>query len=283
MKIFIPALFACLIFSCGPGPTNFEGGNPARDGSEMEFRSINKRLVNKPEVAENSPDQSSAVADRKLIRTGHMEMEVKNVGSMKMEVDKICREFNAYISSENQTKYKEKLEYEQALRIPAANFDAFIQRIEALATDVNHKNIQTQDVTEEFIDKEARIKTKKELEIRYREILKRADEVSDILSIEAQLNHVRADIESMEGRLKYLHNQVAFSTLTLTFYEPIGTEFGFGSKTVAAFSNGWDMLLFFIVAIVNLWPFLLIVALIVFFIRRTRLSAALNEGGAVRK
>ena len=213
-----------------------------------------------------------------------MGMEVKNVGSMKMEVDKICKEYSAYISSENQANYKEKLEYEQAIRIPAENFDAFIQKVEALASEVNHKNIQTQDVTEEFIDKEARIKTKKELEIRYREILKRAEEVSDILSIEAQLNHVRADIESMEGRLNYLRNQVAFSTLTLMFYEPIGADFGFGSKTVAAFTNGWDMLLFAIIGILNLWPFLLIVGLIVFFmLKRTRFSGALNEGGAVRK
>ncbi|HET9486921.1 MAG TPA: DUF4349 domain-containing protein, partial [Chryseosolibacter sp.] len=244
MKIFIPALFAGLILSCDHRPANFEGGD------SRGILQVKKVEVAIEEGEEDSADQSVTETDRKLIRTGYMEMEVKNVAIMKMEVDKICKEYNAYISSEDQTNYKEKLEYEQAIRIPAGNFDAFIQKVESLASEVNQKNIQTQDVTEEFIDKEARIKTKKELEIRYREILKRADEVSDILSIEAQLNHVRGDIESMEGRLNYLRNQAAFSTLTLTFYEPIGAEFGFGSRTAAAFSNGWDMFLFAFIGIV---------------------------------
>jgi hypothetical protein len=78
--------------------------------------------------------------------------------------------------------------------------------------------------------------------------------------------------------LNYLRSQVAFSTLTLSFYEPIGVEFGFGSKTVAAFSNGWDMLLVFIIGLLNLWPFLIIVSLIlVLILRKTGFNKNLRK------
>ena len=153
-------------------------------------------------------------------------------------------------------------------------------KIEALAARVDNRNIETSDVTEEFIDKEARIKTKKELENRYREILKQAKDVSDILSIEAQLNHVRSDIESMEGRLQYLKNQVAFSTLTLSFYEPVGAESALGAKTITAFANGWNMLVLFLIGLVNVWPFMLIIAAVLYIaVRRNRIRNSREATG----
>jgi len=248
----------CLLFSCD-APVNFEGGNPDRKA----------KMAMLPRL-ENSAEKQEISTERKLIKTGFLEMAVQDVIQTKSEIEEICEAHNAYISSETQTNYGERLEFEQEVRIPAAHFDEVIKMIEELGHETKNKNIRTSDVTEEFIDKEARVKTKKELENRYREILKQAREVSDILSIEAQLNHVRADIESMEGRLNYIRNQVAFSTLALSFHEPIGPEFGYGSKTVAALSNGWDNLLFFIIGMLNFWPFLLIGGVSVYFVVRRR-------------
>lgn len=274
MKTSIFFSILCFLISCESAPTNFEGG-VARDESEMvALKSRTIPLSAEPIIVA----QEKTSADRKLVKTGYLNIVVDKVAKTKTEIEKICKEYDAYVSSETQNTFDERLEYEQVIRVPAASFDVFVQKLETLASNVKNKNIQTSDVTEEFIDKEARIKTKKELEIRYREILKQASEVSDILSIESQLNQVRADIESMEGRLNYLRSQVAFSTLTLSFYEPIGAEFGFGSKTVAAFSNGWDMLLLFIIGLLNLWPFLIIVSLIlVFILRKTGFSKILRK------
>jgi len=265
MKITMFFLVICLLFSCDRRAKLQI--SRADHGENMEMMAIKSHTAE-----EQTP------SDRKLIRRGFLNLVVVEVGKTKTEIQKICKEFSAYTSSETQTTYDERLEYSQVIRVPAAHFDVLVQKIEALGSQVKNKNIETSDVTEEFIDKEARIKTKKELENRYREILKQAKLVSDILSIEAQLNQVRADIESMEGRLNFLRNQVAFSTLSLSFYEPVGAQFGFGSKTVAAFGNGWDMLLIFIIGILNLWPFLIIISAILFFIlRRSRINRNLRE------
>jgi hypothetical protein len=263
MKTLIPVLFACFFFSCAR--------NTSSDFQEQALAKMEAGSYMAPPPVQQ-PAATQNLSDRRLIKTGHLNIVVENVDATKNDIASICKEFDAFISSETQTGHDDRLQYEQVIRIPSKYFDAFVKRAEAMGREVKSKNIQTEDVTEEFIDKEARIKTKKELENRYRDILTQAKKVSDILSIEEELNKVRSDIESMEGRLNYLRNQVAFSTLALTFYEPIGTESGFGTKTAAAFNNGWDILLVIIIGVVNLWPFWFIGAGALYLIYRKNQS-----------
>ena len=155
--------------------------------------------------------------------------------------------------------------------MPADQFDNLIKRIEALADKVENKGINTQDVTEEFIDVEARLKTKRELEARYSEILKQAKTVADILAIESQIANVRSEIESMTGRLNYLKNQVSFSTLNLSYYQIIGSDFGFATKFVESLKGGWDNLLTFLIFLINLWPFVIGIAIgVIWWLRRRK-------------
>lgn len=257
MKPFVAMFMLSCLLSCQDAPVNFEGGDPANHETEM-------RAVRSVRAEEVSTKQEPSL-DRKLIKTGFLKLSVGDIAQTRDEIEKICKTHSAYISSESQSNYDNRLEFEHVIRIPAGNFDEVVKKLEGLGSEVIHRNILTQDVTEEFIDKEARIKTKRELENRYREILKQAKLVSDMLSIEAQLNHVRADIEAMEGRLTYLRNQVAYSTLTVSYQEHIGAESAFGSKTVAAFSNGWDMLLVLLIGLVNIWPLILLFSVILYF------------------
>lgn len=115
---------------------------------------------------------------------------------------------------------------------------------------------------------ESRIKTKKELETRYKELLKKASKVDEILIIEKEMGSLRTEIESMEGQLQYLQDRVSFSTLTVTFYEKTSGSFGFNSKMGSAVKNGWTNLLSFLIGLVNLWPFLILGALVVFLYKR---------------
>jgi hypothetical protein len=212
-----------------------------------------------------SDNEESILTERKLIRNGQLDFKTKNVKTTKSEIEKISQDLNAYIAGENENNYGDRLQYTQTIRVPADQFDNLIKRIEPLADKIENKSINTQDVTEEFIDVEARLKTKKELEARFREILKQAKTVEEIVSIESQIANVRAEIESMEGRLKYLQNQVSFSTLHVSYYEVIGTDFGFASKLVESLKGGWDYLLSFLIFLVNLWPFLIGIAAVVFW------------------
>ena len=219
---------------------------------------------------ETSANHHAEPLERKLIKNGELSFKTADIQKTKAAIDAICKELNAYTSNENQNNYGSELQYNQTIRVSADTFDLLIQKIEAEAREVIHKTINTQDVTEEFMDVEARLKTKKELEARYREILKQAKSVEEILSIENQFATVRSDIESMEGRLKYLTNQVAYSTLHVSYVQTLGTDFGFASKLVKGFSSGWDYFLLFLVGLVNIWPFLILAGITIGLLLRCK-------------
>jgi hypothetical protein len=260
-------LLVLTLFSCQKGPLNFEGGQISKVLSNSEFGASAKT-----ESASIQFVSNNNVVERKLIKTGRLEFISNNVEQTRDSIEKLCRHYNAYISDEDQNNYDRRLQFEQTIRIPSGQFDALMKAVEAIGENVESRQITTEDVTEEYIDVEARLKTKKELEHRYIELLKKAKSVSDIVSIEGQIANTRSDIESMQGRLNYLLSQVSYSTLTIVYYENIGTEYGFGSKFFASLKNGWENLLLFVIGLLNIWPFVLIGAALIWgFIRARRL------------
>jgi hypothetical protein len=254
MMRIISVLIVSLLLSCD-GPSNFNGGDA--------------RMEKSGGVAFASQNQPTTL-ERKLIKTGTIEFEVDDVANTKVSVTGLVKEFNGYISSDDQNNYGGSPRYSQIARIPSDKLDDFIVKIEGLAKKVDSKNINTQDVTEEFIDVETRLATKKELEARYRDILKQAKTVKDILEVETQLNNVRGEIESMEGRLKYLTSQTSFSTLTITYYQTVSGNYGFGYRFFNTFGDGWDMLLDFIIGVLSLWPFIIITGILIWVFIRWR-------------
>lgn len=263
MKNYQILILATILFACGEGQTTFH----SEKITDANYKMV---AMSTPQV---KTEQTISI-DRRLIRNGQLDFKSSDVKKTKIEIEKISKELNAYISSDNENNYGDRLQYTQNIRVPAEQFDNLIKRIEPLANKIENKSINTQDVTEEFIDVEARLTTKKELEARFREILKQAKTVEEIVSIESQIANVRAEIESMEGRLKYLQNQVSFSTLNVSYYEIIGTDFGFASKFVESLKGGWDNLLSFLIFLVTLWPFVVgLIALVFWWVRRRKRRA----------
>jgi hypothetical protein len=263
MKVFLySVLLIVTLFSCMKDPANFENGDPSgapRGGRAMDYDQ-------QPSIQ----PVANHVIERKLIKTGRLEFITNSVEETRVSVEKLCKQYNAYVSSEDQDNYNRRLQFEQVIRVPAPQFDALMKAIEAIGEHTESRHITTEDVTEEYIDVEARLKTKKELEQRYLDLLKQAKSVTDIVSIEGQIAATRSDIESMQGRLNYLSSQVSYSTLTIVYYENIGTDYGFGSKFFSSLKNGWDNLLLFIIGVLNFWPFILITAFLVWLFIRVR-------------
>ncbi len=214
--------------------------------------------------------QSPQPIERKLIKTGQLDFETKNVKNSKIEIEKIIKELGAYSSNEEERTLEDRLQFSQTIRVPASGFDALLMSIDALASSTDVKSVNVQDVSEEYIDHKARLRAKKEVETRYREILKQAKTVQEILSVETEIGNARSEIESFEGRLKYLSDQVSMSTLSITYYQKIGTDFGFFSKLGTAFKSGWEFFLVFLIGAANLWPFILILSGFGWLLRRWR-------------
>ncbi|MBS4035266.1 MAG: DUF4349 domain-containing protein [Ignavibacterium sp.] len=210
----------------------------------------------------SAEDNVSSSVDRKIIKDGNIRFETSSVKETQSFIKQTVNELGGYIGDEKVFDYKERIEHNITVRIPENKFDFLVEKISETAEKIDSKTINSKEVTEEFIDVEARVKTKKELEARYKEILTQANRVDEILNIEREIGKLRSEIESLEGRLNYLKNRVALSSLTITYYEKTTSPFGFFSKFFQALKNGWNYLLWFIIILTSLWPFILIVVLV---------------------
>ena len=137
--------------------------------------------------------------------------------------------------------------------------------------------ISTYDVTKEYIDTEARLKNKKELEQRFIDLLKnRTTNLSDISEIERQLNDIRTEIEATQNYLNALKDQIQYSTIEVTIYQDIeNSSFSktesFKDGVVKSLNNGWWLIKGIVLLIITLWP-LLIIGLIIGFIAYFRIK-----------
>jgi hypothetical protein len=155
------------------------------------------------------------------------------------------------------------------VRVPAEDFEKLVDGLSEQASHIDNKSIRSTDVTTQYIDIKTRLETKKALEQRYLELLKKAGRMEDILSIESKLAEVRSDIESTQGQFNYLSKQVAYSTLTVSFYTKALVEGdGFFHKLRNAFGTGFDVLSGLFFGTIAIWPILLIAVICVWLIRK---------------
>ena len=218
------------------------------------------------EITTETEEQEVDV-ERKLIKEGQVEFETYDIISTRKLIFESIEKYKGYTSSDQEYNSFGRISNTIIIRVPAKNFDQLLSDATKGVKKFDNKNIEVKDVTEEFLDVQARLKTKKELEIRYLELLKKTNSVTEILEVENQIGLLRSEIESIEGRLKYLESKVSLSTLTMTFYQTVPNETEFGNKFKNGFKNGWDNLILVFVFLTNIWPFILIGIGLIFGIR----------------
>ncbi len=218
-----------------------------------------------------SAEESVALTDRKLIRNAQLEFETANLPTARATILSAVSAHKGFVANDRSFNNPGRLSSTITVRVPAAQFEPFITAIDALAQAYDSKEISADDVTAEFVDIEARLSTKKALEARYAELLTSTKTITDILEIERQMAQLRGEIESIEGRLKLLQNQVTLSTVNITVYQTLSTSTAFGEKIGNGWRNGWENLMWFFVELINLWPFILLTLLLLgYFAYRKR-------------
>ncbi|MBK9487563.1 MAG: DUF4349 domain-containing protein [Haliscomenobacter sp.] len=251
-------IFICLMSACKQDSGNFEKQVEISDASAPQSEAAPPPP---PPPGEVSPKEvkDEANVEIKLIKTGTLEFETSDLGSTYQRIRNAAQTNAGFVSNESTANEYDRIVQHLTIRVPSRNFDPLVTAISKGVKHFDTKNIEAVDVTEEFVDAEARLKTKKQVEQRYQDLLKRANKISEILEIEKQIGELRAEIESIEGRLRYLSNRVDYSTLDIRFYKKVAEhrvveENRFGR----AFRNGWDGMVSFLIGLTSIWPFLII-------------------------
>lgn len=224
-------------------------------------------------------NQSNVPLDLKIIKSATARYKVKNVKKATYDIKMLARKHKAYISDLRFENDLYKKENRFTIKVPKNQFDVLMDSVHTVVDFVEHENISTKDVTEEYMDLETRLKTKIEVKVRFENILrKNAKTVEDILKTEDKLRVIQEEIESAQGRLKYLTNKVAFSTIQIDLYEsvdyvekPASYSKTFLDKAKQGISNGWAFIEGFIIVLINIWP-LLIIGTISFILVKKRIK-----------
>jgi hypothetical protein len=269
-NLFLVLSVAIALFSCSHPNASLEQPVDAGVLQRSIFTAADMEATGDDALQEMKTELTDI--ERKIIKEGNIHFLTSDAPKTRALILDQVKAYRGYVAEDNASDNSYgQTEYELKVRIPAEQFDALLGNLSEHARRVDRKYVSTTDVTEDFIDAEARLATLKDLETRYRELLRRASAVNEILSVEKELARVRGDIESLEGRLKYMKNRIAYSTLTIVFYEASPHEgFGFVDKLGNAIDGGWTNTLWVVIGLVNIWPFLLVAAAVVYILVRNK-------------
>ncbi len=165
-------------------------------------------------VMQESSDGESQVAmnaNRMLVWEARLDIEVWNISNAVSAATALVEQQGGYVEGKSDGG---ETSASLTLRIPAKTFRSAVTNLETLG-GLTYRSVSSDDVTEQYIDIEARLANKLVLRDRLKQLLEKATEVKDLLAIETELNRVQADIDSMEGRIKALKGQVEFAKVTL--------------------------------------------------------------------
>lgn len=209
-----------------------------------------------------------------LIKTGYLTIEVKDYSAYRKTIQALVSKYGGYIGNESEVNESYRIYNDIVIRIPSASFDRMMNGLMESGIKTDSKRVEVKDVGEEYADLQARIIAKKAIEKRYLDILNKAGKISDILEVEEKLRVIREETEAAQGRVKYLSNQVAYSTINLNFYKVVDSHYtppsgpGFFSRIWKGLVKGWEGILEFLIALVYLWPLWVVLILIIFYFRR---------------
>src|SRR5437763_16787566 len=217
------------------------GAPKAGDGQAV----VQNVSLQQADAAQNAP----ATVERKIIRHANVSLEVEEPKKAMQRVASVAESRGGFVvTSESRQeagagggKAFEVISME--VRVPAAQFDAAMGDIRAAASRVTSEKITGQDVTEEYIDLDARLRTQKALEDQLLDIMKSARGVPDAITVERELANVRTEIEKIEGRRRFLENQTSLSTISVTLQPPsaLVSTTGFFRSVATAFGEGVDI------------------------------------------
>jgi hypothetical protein len=274
--ITISILLAALLFTFGcsrrmsGGLANGSSIASAYDTAYFDWEGIAYNEERAAQAAGDSNPADSIAADlgnveRKLVKRANINVRVENLNTADAFVTELMRKYDAYSASTN----IEENYYYYTLRVPSPVYDIFLAEISGLGRQLRRSE-NTEDVTLRYYDLEGRLATKRELLKTFQSYLGRANNIEEILSVEARIADLQYDIEGTGIQLRNLANMVDYATIDLSLLGPVmatsNQNATFGEQIRELFGNLGSFLSTLTVVVVGIVifgiPILLILALL---------------------
>lgn len=156
------------------------------------------------------------VGERMIVRNGEMELVVEDITQTVEDITQMSLAFGGYVVSSYVRGEEEDMRGWITFRVPDDKFETALEQLRDMAVKVESENTYSQDVTEEYIDLQARLANAEATEQQYLALLDKAEEVDDILNIYNYLNRIRSEIEQLKGRIQYLEQTTSTSLISVS-------------------------------------------------------------------
>lgn len=217
------------------------------------------------------PNANQADTTRKLVKNAELTLQTDQPEEGLRRITAAAESRGGYLGSSEAAQYGANggRSIKITARVPVEQFMPFLAEVRQAGARVLSERITSKDITEEYVDLEARLKVQKETEARYLEFLKQAKNVDDALTVQRELSNVRTIVEQLEGRRRLLESQAALSTVTVNLQAEgsavTASPSGFWYDVKRAFRDGLDLavalILFLIRAVIILLPIVLLIFL----------------------
>lgn len=260
-------LFTCLFIA-------FQSCKKAENSKE-EIAVTEIQLPEAEPVISGEPiNQSKTEQNQKIIKNATLRFQSSDLNSTSLKVHQVAKKYQGIIQLDNEAKEYDGTSRNIVLRVPSNHFENAFAEITKGVSYFDEKHITSEDVSAQYIDLEARLKAKKELETRYLYLLKKANKISEILEIEKELTAIREEIEAKQGQLNYMQSQVSMSTIDVKFYKESissGVTVSYGDKLLNALKGGVSWIPSFVLGLLYIWPLILMVIIgVYYYIRRKK-------------
>jgi hypothetical protein len=214
IKAAIPLLLVVVVFSLfgcsakAPSPIPSSPGIEPPTAPMPESSGMSRIFSGSGESAQDisyGTDSGFPVSDmeRKIIKNGNIAIEVDDVIETMDSITQIAEAMGGYVVSSNKHS-NDETSATVTIRVPADRFDETFEKIREIAIETPYENKESMDVTEEYTDLEAQLRNLEATEAQYLELLKKAENVEDMVTVQRELSYVRGEIERIEGRMKYI-------------------------------------------------------------------------------
>jgi PKD repeat protein len=163
----------------------------------------------------------ATTVDRMVIRTGNMQIVVKDIQGSLENIVKVAADNGGYVVTSSQWKEGERNVASISIRILAENYDKTLAAVRSMAISVTQESTSSQDVTEEYTDLSSKLKNLEATEAQLLKIMETATKVEDVLAVQRELTTVRGDIEQTKGRMLYIERTTSTSLLTIQMNESV--------------------------------------------------------------
>ncbi|MEK3915068.1 DUF4349 domain-containing protein [Paenibacillus sp. FSL H7-0331] len=200
---------------------------PAGDAAAPAMMDTNsaakeKASTAKPADSFNGNALGDIAVERKIIYKANITMQVDKYEEAQAKIESAVSQAGGYILqfNENENNYEKSGMF--IIKVPANGFQSLMKQLETINPSAK-KNMQGQDVSEEFVDLTSRLKAKQVVESRLIAFMEKASKTDELLAFSNELGKVQEEIERIKGRMRYLEQNVSYSTIEVRLAQKLGS------------------------------------------------------------